>query len=391
MIRFVIVLLVLLWAGPSWAATYYIAPTGAGGNDGNPGTEAQPWATITKAFTVIVAGDTVYFREGTYDQSIDSNLHTIPSGTSWENAITIAALPGETVTLNGRINLVTAPCGTGSISYLIFDRLIINAASVDNGIGMCGDNSHHIRHQNGEVMNAPESGIIGIGTGSEIINMKIHDNGTEWTDHGLYWCENDTIVRNNEIYNNSGYGIHLFQEGGGCAHNVEIYNNRIYNNGFSGVTLNHGRNILFYNNLVYGHTVADGWGVQIDRGAVAGQIYHNTLYNNVQGIQVWRVTNTRVQNNILYQSGSVVEEAGSVRLVQSFNLTSDPHFVNAGAADFHLLSSSPARNNGLTIPAVTTDFAGLSRPQGVAYDIGAFEFAEGGGPPRVPRRVVIGQ
>ncbi len=52
------------------AKNYYVAPTG--GNDNNPGTETQPWATWQKAFNTAVAGDTVYFRGGTWKPSVTS-------------------------------------------------------------------------------------------------------------------------------------------------------------------------------------------------------------------------------------------------------------------------------------------------------------------------------
>ncbi len=55
----------LLCAVPRVAhgATYYVSPTGS---DGNAGSEALPFASIAKAQTVVTAGDTVYFRGGTY-------------------------------------------------------------------------------------------------------------------------------------------------------------------------------------------------------------------------------------------------------------------------------------------------------------------------------------
>ena len=36
------------------------------GDDNNPGTYTQPWATWNKAFATADAGDTVYFRGGVY-------------------------------------------------------------------------------------------------------------------------------------------------------------------------------------------------------------------------------------------------------------------------------------------------------------------------------------
>ena len=73
---------------PIYADTYYIAPYG---DDNNPGTLTEPWATITKANTVLQAGDTVFIREGSYNDRIEP----INSGTQG-NYITYMAYPGET-------------------------------------------------------------------------------------------------------------------------------------------------------------------------------------------------------------------------------------------------------------------------------------------------------
>ena len=49
-------------------------------------------------------------------------------------------------------------------------------------------------------------------------------------------------------------------------------------------------------------------------------------------------------------------------------------FVNAANRDFHLQTGSPAINAGYDTSSVAArDFDGISRPQGSAVDIGAFE------------------
>jgi hypothetical protein len=63
------------------------------------------------------------------------------------------------------------------------------------------------------------------------------------------------------------------------------------------------------------------------------------------------------------------------------DLTGDPILVDPGTdlvADKKPQSGSPAVDAGIAIAEVLTDFEGLARPQGSAYDIGAFE---GSGPP----------
>ena len=55
--------LLLPVAGPSWAAEYYVSPSGS---DSNPGTEAAPFATPNRALREAASGDVVILRQGTY-------------------------------------------------------------------------------------------------------------------------------------------------------------------------------------------------------------------------------------------------------------------------------------------------------------------------------------
>ena len=50
-----------------------------------------------------------------------------------------------------------------------------------------------------------------------------------------------------------------------------------------------------------------------------------------------------------------------------------PMFVDPANDDFHLLYNSPAIDAG-TNTGVATDYDGTARPQGAAYDIGAYEY-----------------
>jgi hypothetical protein len=70
------------------------------------------------------------------------------------------------------------------------------------------------------------------------------------------------------------------------------------------------------------------------------------------------------------------------------NVTTNPLFVNRTLSDFHLTSTSPAKDAGLTIvptnsfdpnpgPTIDTDKDGVLRAQGTAYDMGAYEFFAG--------------
>ena len=87
---------------PKTASPFYVSTTG---NDANAGTSAAPWRTLRYGVSRLTAGDTLYIRGGTYgggsnyDYRIADDTITIPSGTSFSNAVTIAGYPGEAVTI----------------------------------------------------------------------------------------------------------------------------------------------------------------------------------------------------------------------------------------------------------------------------------------------------
>jgi len=56
------------------------------------------------------------------------------------------------------------------------------------------------------------------------------------------------------------------------------------------------------------------------------------------------------------------------------DVTTDPTLADPVGLDFSLAFGSPAINSGMTLAATTYDHEGLSRPQGAAYDRGAYEY-----------------
>src|SRR3954466_2358864 len=97
--------ILFLVAVPANAATYYVSQSG---NDANSCATAQSTsatnqkASIAAGVACARAGDTVLIHGGTYtgsDATIDSQSHTVNSGTSFANAITISGYPGEAVVI----------------------------------------------------------------------------------------------------------------------------------------------------------------------------------------------------------------------------------------------------------------------------------------------------
>lgn len=416
------IIAILLFCAPAWATDYYVATTG---NDSNTCTQAQsiltPKLTIASGSTCLSAGDTLQIRVGTYTGPHGSGM---PSGTNWSSPITYKAYNGEAVTW-------AAPATDRALTlassqhHLIFDDIIFDGAAQTGSYDVIkityqdpGTGAHHIRIQNSEIKNAGAQAVLLTGKAEgtccvEILNNTMHGNGRFDTNfmHAVYSQVDDVIIKGNDIYNQSnGQNVHIFYDN---ASNNIIANNRLHDRvpGGTGSTVSIiagvGTGHKIYNNIFYG----SGAGINIDYGTSA-QAYNNTIYggniaigaesagtviitNNLIdvaggaqpfGIGIYAgASNTTVQNNLVIGGafagcGAAICNLAGKNTTLIDNITSGSSlFTNPGAADFTIQSGSTARNAGVsTSPTVIDDFAGISRPQGPAYDIGAYEYVVSG-------------
>lgn len=100
---------------------YYVSPTG---DDQNPGTYDQPWATWQKAFNTAEPGDIVYFRGGVYYLQEGQTADIIGRSGTAENYIHFFNYPGEIPVLDGSLIVPSEP-PEGSNGYnggLYLDR-----------------------------------------------------------------------------------------------------------------------------------------------------------------------------------------------------------------------------------------------------------------------------
>jgi len=359
-------------------ATYYVAKTG---NDTNIGTLASPFLTIAKGISVLAAGDTLFIRVGVYSESIV--LSNIPSGSSFASATKIYAYLGETV------SVIKVHSGNSGTRYIIFDSLIIdNGGTADENVYL-GNNVNHLRFTNCEIRNSRRQGVLFPHPGSdynEFINCNVHHNGTTVNlDHGFYCAARNNLIEGCLIHDNAAFGVTIYNGYGERADNNIIRKNKIYDNSQlgsgSGIGVASGSGTLVYNNIVYGHAT---YGIDVSFGSPANTgIYNNTVYDNNGGIRVGSdSSNAKVKNNIVYSSGGVTNNGSGTVLAN--NPTTNPNFVNAGAGNFQLQAGSPAIDAGVVLTEVTTDYDGVTRPQGSAWDIGAYEFVGGGTPDTTP-------
>lgn len=173
---------------PAEAVTYYTAKTGS---DSNSCTQAQSTATpkLTIAAGVgclTAAGDKLQIRDGTYAESLDTNVAgspfaLMPSGASWNNPVTIMGYPGDP-----RPILKPAPLPRSLIRilgsahrYIIFRDLVLDGDDVDAYVLELSGTAGYVRVENCEVKNSNSSGVY-LGKDShhhEILKSTIHTNG----------------------------------------------------------------------------------------------------------------------------------------------------------------------------------------------------------------------
>jgi parallel beta-helix repeat protein len=327
--------------------------------------------------------------------------------------VTLKAYPGETVIMRPNVGAMRVLDFLSNQHYIVIDGLILDGINVSYDtvkiswhISDPSTGAHHIRIINSEIMNGRWNGI-GFGDigGNELINNRIHHNGRAGgcnvgvpcppaaqadqppgygQGHALYVASPNNIVDGNEIYMNGEYGIHNYSgsNGGNPHHNV-YRNNIVHHNGNNATRYGHknGDGILVayntedgnvaYNNVVYAN---NGTGIRV-RGGTNTRVFNNTVYDNRNGIYIDQsAPSNMIRNNIAYRSQN--QNFYISGATHDHNLIgADPRFVNAAAGDLRLQAGSPAIDAGSTVPLATEDISGVLRPQGSAYDIGAYEYS----------------
>lgn len=386
------------------AATYYVATNGS---DGNPGTEAAPFQTLARGSKALAAGDTLYIKAGTYNESLNAGVNgfVFRSGTS--SAYTrYAASPGDErkvilkppasdqalYNFGGKSESDTPVAGDPiyiEVSGLVFDgsnSVITYEGTTVYRLNGLMHGCLPVRLINNEFRFARQ-GINGGGC-AQIIGNEFH----HITGYGIYGAPSNALVERNIFHDIGGYGIQVFTQNH-RVNNWIVRNNIFFNNGFG----------YWFEDKTNGWRRNTAVALLVSRGS--HQVYNNLVYNNYAGIQAFSDTNDDlIANNTVYGNktfGIVVDEkASKISVINNIvwgngtnisagdntttqnNLTEDPHVVNASGGDFHLTSGSTnAIDKGITQTAVPHDFDYGKRPFGTAYDIGAFEF---GSPPGIP-------
>ncbi|HKE46941.1 MAG TPA: right-handed parallel beta-helix repeat-containing protein [Rhodanobacteraceae bacterium] len=410
------VFVLALAATAAQATTYYVATTG---NDGNPGTSSRPWRTIQHAADRVAPGDTIRVRAGNY---AGANFET--SGTA-SRPIVLQAYPGETPVINADNPVTPDGINLEGASYMTVKGFTVNGRT---RAGIRAVTCNHVTIRDNRM---DRNGYWGILTGfcddllieHNVASRSVHQ-------HGIYVSNSGDrpVIRRNFVYGNSQAGIHMngdASEGGdGIISNAIVEMNIVHGNGAaggSGINCDGVQDSTFRNNLLYDEHASGISLYQIDGG---GPSSGNRLLNNtviVASNGRWALNiqdgarNTTLDNNILYNLGSsrgvldispdslpglasdynavmnrFTTDGGDSILTlaqwrqqtgldaHSFFATPAQLFLDASHNDYRLSPTSPAIDHGTTLADVPTDLLGVTRPQGAAYDVGAYEYAGNG-------------
>lgn len=402
------------------ATEYFVDPAGS---NAAAGSAAAPWKTLQYAADRVGPGDRVIVRPGSY-----AGFQLETSGTP-AAPIEFVSQPGVLVNLpnpvrpDHGINLENA-------SYVVIDGFEVsgmNRAGV-RSVGVDGDTfASHVTIRN---IYSHENGYWGILTGF-VDDLLIENNRTSGSqnEHGIYVSNSGDrpTIRNNIVWNNHANGIHMNGDaslgGDGIITGALVSGNIIYGNGIgggSGINMDGVQDSRIENNLVYANHAS---GISLYRIDAAAPAKNNVVVNNTIRVASdgrWALnirdgsTGNQAFNNILLNDGSfrgaisispdsrsgfasdfnavisrfTIDDGDSVLTLDQWralagNENNDDHsfvataaqlFVDPVAGDYHLKSTSPARDAGTAMLAPAVDLDGKPRPLGAIFDIGAFEF-----------------
>ena len=360
---------------PPGSRNYYV--DGAAGNDAAAGDSAHPFKTIQHAANLVNPGDVVVVRNGLYTGS--GSILDIERGGTTGNYVVFRAAVQWGAVLDGGQTSHSQPNGA------------------ENGVYL---GASFVRVEGFEIRNVWHDGISPSSSASDfqIVGNHIHDIGRYCETSGIglsgMTFVNDNVVVEQNLVHDIGRDS-LGQNG--CNPGNDYWQNHDH-----GIYLSSGTNAVIRNNVFY--NITRGWAIQCFPGPLSQTLIANNTFafpnphRDGQIIVAATLTTGAIVNNVFYQpqtAGVLFEGATTSNVVVQYNLTmggtattgsgagvtmshnldnTDPKLVNAPAFNLQLLAGSPAIDGGVTLSYVTNDFLGVSRPQGSAYDIGAFEF-----------------
>jgi hypothetical protein len=245
---------------------FYVSPSGS---DGNAGTLAAPFKTLTQAKAAMRASSTnktAYLRSGTYPLSATLSLGVADNGETWQ---TYPSDPVDSAVLDGGsaqgVNGIVINGGSNiTIAGMTFQNVDVYGVGIHGGMsdsgGCCGP---------------VEFTATGKASGNTVVNNLIHD-----------------VLNTTKIYANSA-GIEAFED----IPQTTIANNAVFRSAVMGIktgsqTTGGIDDLLIANNVVYEQGTQTDSGNNGDTGAIYVQTYNGATPSNLSN-------NIRIENNFM--------------------------------------------------------------------------------------------
>jgi len=310
---------------------FFVAPDG---DDANPGSYAQPWATLNHAADAVRPGQTVYVRAGVYALARPVVFKHSGNAGAW---ITLRAYPGEQPIVdasaidNQSTGNFTQDAGSIQIEGKAYIRVAGLAVRNSHQMGILARDSMHVAIVNNQTDTTYGPGIAAWDTnadsqGTEYMTITANTvtNANTWdmlpqgyvregeppheaisiagaqhfevSYNMVHHCDKEGIdvkevskhgvVHHNYVVDCVRQGIYV-DAWFGAIEDIEIYQNVIEHNGGAGfaISVEEGeivRDVRFHHNLVFDNL---GTGILMARFGRDGprseiQIHHNTLFHN---------------------------------------------------------------------------------------------------------------
>ena len=430
--------LVLLAAAHSqaFARTIIVANSGRDSND--QATLSAPLASPARALEIAARGDTIYLRGGYYNIATsvwvnkeNLTIASYPGETAYlrghyEEG---AGSPLSMVTIVASHVLLLGLDISGGSYYGVKVDLDGKAKST-TGVRIRDCHIHHTGRDCIKTFNADEleiedceigpsgardpsnaEGIDSIGSvGVTIRNCYVHDTTT----NGIYLKggARDGLIERCRVENTGDFGgillgqdtdLEYMRDGAQYeAINCEARNNIVRNTGAAGMGTYSGRNVRFYNNTLFNVAQFGQSGFYVvmnSREVPSRQVaFKNNIvvvFSNRPIVKMINLADAlRCDSNVYYSSDKALFQRETWALnryeIWTFAQWQQQMQVDAHSAIanplldvgnlLRPLPGSPALDRGEALTEVLADFAGMKRPQGVAYDIGAYEQPVSAGP-----------
>ena len=434
----VLISLLIFIPSTAWSANHYIRAGATGLNNGS--SWANAWTTFgavtwTNGDTYYIAGGTysenvsIPSRSGTSWITIKkANAADNGGDTGWSSsyATTQAVISGGLI-IAADYTEIDGVTGSGGAGYGIKIQPATDTTAVWIDSGTNPVYLHHLEIQGYNRVTGTAGGVYNNNTGgvtAKGLHMAycwIHDTafngvtlggtvGTSYTDYGLLFENNYlsnigggtplidmqsiqlsygnqdayTIIRNNTFKNGRGTAFITYMDGGGTHSRSRVYNNLFYITYTVTYTLSPGAIVLLpgagatdgiyiYNNTFYG--VSGSGASRIEMGSAATNVeVKNNIWSNCFNTGSLSIGALTASNNSYYNNTGTISSGETNQITATEDV-----FVSAAGENFHLKNGtvSPV-DSGLDLSSIfTTDHDGVGRPQGSAWDRGAYEFVSG--------------